>query len=205
MRKKSLFAIIAAVVLVAAVSVCVFAAPAAAAELSERTLKTDNVSVKGKFEDIAVLTAYQVFDSEAIVSELINRNQIRNKKQIIAIYNVTVTGEQEPFPVYTISIEGVKLNPLAKNKVAVIDSQGAYYSIKGHNYNRAKQAISFKTDTLGDFVIYSDMTLFYVIAGLVGLVIIMVIALKMLDVNRYKKARQAAKLAKEERGKKSGW
>ena len=80
--------------------------------------------------------------------------------------------------------------------MAVIDSQGAYYSIKGHNYNRAKQAISFKTDTLGDFVIYSDMTLFYVIAGLVGLVIIMVIALKILDVNRYKKARQAAKLAK---------
>ena len=90
--------------------------PRRAAELSERTLKTDNVSVKGKFEDIAVLTAYQVFDSEAIVSELINRNQIRNKKQIIAIYNVTVTGEQEPFPVYTISIEGVKLNPLAKTK-----------------------------------------------------------------------------------------
>ncbi|MDD3947613.1 MAG: hypothetical protein PHI19_07220 [Clostridia bacterium] len=188
MSNRRCFIFIIAVMVAAVTGISAFAFPAAAAELAEQTLSSGAVTVEGEFEQDATLTVSTALYSEEIIEELTERNQIRNEKQIVAIYDIAVSGEVAEEPIYSIKITNLKLNSLAKNKIAMIDSDGAYTAIPGFDYN--KSTITFRTDTLGKVIIYEDMTLFYVIVSVAASIIVLIIALKIIDSKRFKEEKE---------------
>lgn len=160
-------------------------APYAMATTSEQTLTFNTVTVSGEFEEGATLSVSSSLYSAEVEEELIERRQIRSAKQIIAIYDISASGEPVNQAKYTVSISDVKLNVLVKNKIAIIDDTGMYYSIKSYDYTH--KTLTFQTGTLGQVVVYKDTTLFYTVVGLIAGLIVLVIALKIIDTKRFKR------------------
>lgn len=204
MLKKSIFAYAFAIIMAALLSVNLVM-PAFAADLTQQTLTAGSVSVAGLFEEEAVLTATTADTSEAAEKELLARKQISNGKNIIAVYDISVSGEQPENPIYSITIKDTKLNPLIKNKISVIDKDGEYFAISGFVYN--KNTVTFKTDTLGQIIIYKDPTIFYVAASVIASVILLIIALKVIEAKRFKSQKNSKKkkVTIRERDKKYDW
>lgn len=174
--------------IVFAVAAASIAAPAAlAAETSVQTLASNGVSVTGTFEEGATLTVSTTTYSEKAEKELIERKLITRSEQIVAIYDITASGEQTG--VYSVTVSDIKLNVLFKNKIAVIDSNGAFYAIKSNKYSH--KAVTFQTDTLGQVVIYKDGRLFYLSIGIASGLVVLIIAIKIIDAKRFKKEKNA--------------
>lgn len=183
MLKKSIFAYAFAIIMAILLSVNL-AMPAFAADLTQQTLTAGSVTVAGLFEEDAILTVATDATSEAAENELLARKQISSTKNIIAVYDIAVSGQQSDDAIYSITIKETKLNPLIKNKISVIDPNGDYYAISGFVYN--KNTVTFKTDTLGQIIIYKDPTVFYIVVSAVAAIVLVIIVQKVIEAKQIK-------------------
>lgn len=188
MRKLTWFFVAA---LTAALSVITIALPAAsAAEFAERTLTSGDVSVTGNLEESATLIVTVSPYTESALAELVKRKQVSDEKSIISVYDIQVMGNRPEEPQYRVVIKNVRLSQFVKNKISVIDKNGAYHAISDFDY--VNKAVSFESSVLGQVVIYKDATVLYIVIASAGVVLLLILITKVFAAQRYQELKAGA-------------
>ncbi|MFA5449982.1 MAG: MBG domain-containing protein, partial [Clostridia bacterium] len=131
-------------------------------------------------------------DSESFTglsSILRDRSQIYFNSDIVGAYNFNfseggLSGTNE----YKASIFNVKLSPLFKHNIAVVDKGGNYHKID--NYVYKDNTIVFNFHVEGRIVIYRYSLLTYLVAGFIGLGALIIIIYKISSAISYRRTKK---------------
>lgn len=155
----------------------------------------EDVIVKGVFQpETTVSTASYNTDDSSIAVALATvyaHNQIISDKDVLGAYSVRLTNGGMVGDTIQITLTGVKLQPLYKTKIGVVDKNGNFYIIEKYSYDKETGTIVFNSHYDGTVFVYRNAKLTYIAAGIAAVIVIAIIVLLISAEVLYKKRKRS--------------